>query len=268
MATCINCEKEVIEKFCSHCCQRVGVKRITFREGWNDFWARVYGFDGMFPRTLRDLTVRPGAAARTFIAGNRAKYYGPVGYFFLMITLLYLVSSLLEIPLAELMRSANKNTNFMPAPKEGSGVQKFSEVVLQFISNNLKLVSFLYIPIQAFCSRFIFFRKSNYNYLENTILPFYVQGHIYWLSVLSLVMYKITGAFIPSSIILFVSIILIGYANADFFNYQSKIKAFIKGVGVYILSQFFFILIGIAVVIILITSNPEIYELLKPGNNK
>ena len=268
MAKCINCEKKVAENFCSNCGQRVGVKRITFREGWYDFWARIYGFDGMFPRTLRDLTIRPGAAARTFIAGNRVKYYGPVGYFFLMITLLYLVAAILEIPLTEFMRSSNKSTNFMPTPKEGSGIQKFSEVVIQFVSDNLKFVTFLYIPIQAFCARFIFFRKSNFNYLENTILPFYVQGHIYWLSILSLVMYKVFGAFVPSVMILLGSIILVGYANANFFNYQSRTKAFIKGVGVYILSQLLFIVIAIAAVSILISTNAEIYEMLKPSNNK
>jgi Protein of unknown function (DUF3667) len=96
MNQCINCHAETTGKFCSNCGQRMTVKRITFREGWNDFWARIYGFDGMFPNTLRDLTVRPGKASQLVIDGNRVKYYGPVGYFFLMITLLCLVGSLLD----------------------------------------------------------------------------------------------------------------------------------------------------------------------------
>jgi len=58
---------------------------------YHDFQARIYGLDGMFPRTLRDVTLRPGQASRTFIQGNRVKYYGPVGYFFLMITVLLLL---------------------------------------------------------------------------------------------------------------------------------------------------------------------------------
>ena len=102
---CVNCEQLVENNFCSHCGQRAIVKRITFREGWNDFWARVYGSDGMFPNTLRDLTIRPGKASQLFINGNRTRYYGPVGYFFLMITLLYLVGSLLDVPITEFMKS-------------------------------------------------------------------------------------------------------------------------------------------------------------------
>ena len=268
MAKCINCDQDATDQFCSHCGQRVGVKRITFREGWYDFWARIYGFDGMFPRTLRDLTIRPGVAARTFIAGNRAKYYGPVGYFFLMITLLYLVSSILDVPLIELMKSANKATNFVGTPKAGSGQEKFGEVIMQYISDNLKLVSFLFIPLQAFCSRFIFFRKSGENYFEHTVLPFYIQGNIYWLSILSVILYSIFGFFLPGKISVVVSICYFGYAYADFFGYQSKVKAFLKGIGVYFFSQLLLLTLFSIILLILLKTNPAIYEMLKPSNNR
>lgn len=110
---CINCQQEVSDNYCSHCGQRTHVKRISLREGWNDFWARVYGFDGMFPNTLRDLTLRPGVAARIFISGNRVKYYGPVGYFFLMITVFLLLLDLLNIELADFLKEMG-TTTFQP----------------------------------------------------------------------------------------------------------------------------------------------------------
>jgi hypothetical protein len=103
---CINCSSEVTSIFCPTCGQRQTVKRLSVKEGWNDFWARVYGFDGMFPRTLRDLTIRPGEVSRKYIKGNRVAYYGPVGYFFLMVTLMYIVASVLNIDLVEFMKSA------------------------------------------------------------------------------------------------------------------------------------------------------------------
>src|SRR5688572_4844803 len=98
---CINCSTESDGKYCPTCGQRMTVKRISFREGFYDFGARIYGFDSQFPRTLRDLTIRPGVAAKRFIEGNRAMYYGPVGYYFLMITVMFLVASILGIDFTE-----------------------------------------------------------------------------------------------------------------------------------------------------------------------
>ncbi len=264
---CINCGADSSSKFCPDCGQRTGVKRITFREGWNDFWARVYGFDGMFPNTLRDLTIRPGKASQLFINGNRTRYYGPVGYFFLMITLLYLVGSLLDVPIIEFMKSNSKATNFAPA-KAGSGQEKFGEIIMRFMSDNLKLVSFLFIPLQALSSKYLFFRKSNLNYFEHTILPFYIQGHIYWLSIFSLVLFSLSGTFLNGGISLLIALVYFGYAYADLFSYQSKVKAFFKGIGVYLTAQLLFIILFSIALIILIIVNPSILDLLKPSNNK
>jgi Protein of unknown function (DUF3667) len=264
---CVNCGSAIENKFCSTCGQRTGVKRITLREGWNDFWARVYGFDGMFPNTLRDLTIRPGKASLQFINGNRVKYYGPVGYFFFMITLLYLVGSLLDVSIIEFMKSNSNTTNFAPA-KAGSGQEKFGQAMIQYMSENLKLISFIYIPVQAFVSRFLFFRKSNLNYFEHTILPFYVQGHIYWLSIFSLISYSLFGTFINTGLSMFVSLAYFGYAYADSFSYQSKVKAFFKGIGVYITAMLLLMLVFVIVLVVLIKTNPEIYEMFKPSNNK
>jgi len=267
MNQCINCQAETAGKFCANCGQRTSVKRITFREGWNDFWARIYGFDGMFPNTLRDLTIRPGKASLLFINGNRTKYYGPVGYFFLMITLLYLVSSLLDVPITEFMKSTSKAANLEP-PKAGSGHEKFNEAILQFVSDNLKFVTFLFIPAQAFISRYLFFRKSNLSYIEHTILPFYTQGHVYWVSVFSLIFYKVSGAFFSGVATMVLTIVYVGYAYSNLFDYQSKLKAFFKGIGVWLFSYFLLMIIFIVGMIISLIINPDLFEMLRPSNNR
>jgi hypothetical protein len=227
------------------------VKKLSFREGWNDFWARIYGFDGMFPRTLRDLTIRPGTASRRFINGNRVAYYGPVGYFFLMITLLYLVASLLDINIIDFLKNAS-DSDFQP----------------KLASENLKLVAFIAIPIQAFCARYIFFRRSGLNFIENTVLPFYALGHLYWISIASLFLYALTGGFIPNWLQIGVAMVYFSYAYANLFQDQSRLKAFAKGLGVYLTTQFLFGLLVAMIVILLILINPDVFEMLKPSNNK
>jgi hypothetical protein len=252
--------------FCSTCGQRASVKRITFREGWNDFWARIYGFDGMFAQTLRDLTIRPGAASRRFIDGNRVAYYGPVGYFFLMITLLYLVASLLNINLVDFLKNSG-GVGLQEPPKPGSGQEKLMQSTFQLVSDNLKLISFIVIPIQAFCSRFLFFRKSNLNFTEHTVLPFYGTGHLYWLSIASLFLYSFTGSFLPNWIQIVVPMVYFSYAYSDLFQYQSRLKAILKGFGVYITTQLLFTFFVAIIVILLIVFNPEVNEMVRPSNN-
>jgi hypothetical protein len=63
MTTCINCNANVETPYCPACGQPNPPKKISIKNVWNDFVSRTYGFDGMFPRTIRDLTIRPGAAA-------------------------------------------------------------------------------------------------------------------------------------------------------------------------------------------------------------
>jgi hypothetical protein len=263
---CVNCGADVTSAYCSNCGQRVTVKRLTFREGWNDFWARIYGFDGMFPRTLRDLTIRPGLASKTYLEGNRVKYYAPVGYFFFIITLLYLVASLLNVEMIEYIR-ASSDVGLQESPKPGSGQEKYMQYMLQKMSDNMKLLAFAIIPFQAFCARYIFFKKSGYNFIENMVLPLYMQGHTNWLNILSVITFTITGSFISS---LLLSVVVIGYfcfGYANFMTYQKFWKAFFKGFMVYLTSYIFFIIAIATTVVIIIATDKEVFEMLRPSNN-
>lgn len=268
--TCINCQQEVTGTYCSNCGQRSTVKRISLREGWNDFWSRVYGFDGMFPRTLRDLTLRPGVAARKFIDGNRVQYYGPVGYFFLMVTLFLIVASIIGVDIREFY-SISQST-LAPKPKPGSGQEEFNKMVMDFVADNTRILAFAMIPFNALASRYFLFRKSGLNYLEHTVMPFYLTGHIYWLNIASLVVYKLTSSFALHFIIGPITFFYFAYAYTTFINYQAKWKSFIKGLLVYAIGMFLFIIvisiISIAIVILLAYLNPEAFEMLRPSNNR
>jgi hypothetical protein len=267
MTLCINCNQEINGNYCANCSQRTHVKRITFREGWNDFWARIYGFDGMLPNTLRDLTIRPGKAARLFIGGNRVKYYGPVGYLFLMVTLLILILDLLDIELATFLKNVS-TSRFQPAIKPGSGQEKFTQLIFQFMSDNFKLVAVILIPFQAFFARFIFFKKSSLNYVEHAVLPFYLQGHIQWISIFSVLSYKFTGVFFNSFLVSTIQTVFFCYAYSNFIDYQPQWKSFLKGLGIYYLSLVLFIFIFMLALFAIVYFSPEMFNLLKPSNNK
>jgi hypothetical protein len=264
---CVNCGTEATNTYCGNCGQRMTVKRLSLTEGFSDFTARIYGFDGMFPRTLRDLTLHPGEASRRYIEGNRAAYYGPVGYFFLMITLMYLVASLLDIDIKEFLKHGS-DLGLQPTPKQGSGQEQYMQSTFGLVSDNLKLIAFSIVPIQAFCSRYLFFRKSGLNFIEHTVLPLYALGHLYWISIASLITYSLIGVFFPGWTQIGIGMLYFSYAYADLFKYQSKVKSFFKGLGVYLTTQLLYILIVAIIVLVVIFLNPEVFEMLKPSNNR
>ncbi len=262
---CINCGAEIHSKYCSECGQRTSVKRITFKEGWYDFWARIYGFDGLFPRTLRDLTLRPGVATRAFISGNRTLYYGPVGYFFLMITVVLLFMSLLDVDLMVFLKSGHGISPLHP--KVNSDNSTVVSRILGFVSNNIKIISFLIIPFQAFCARFIFFRKRGFNFIEHFVLPFYILGHLYWITLLVVLNYKFLGDAIPNTVWIVTSMLFFGYAYSNFIGDQPFWKTFLKGVGILITAQILFIVLVTVFILLLAIINPDFYQLMKPSNN-
>jgi hypothetical protein len=261
---CINCGRALESNFCPDCGQRARVKRISFKEGWFDFWSRVYGFDGMFPRTLRDLTIHPGHVARKFIAGNRISYYGPVGYFFLMITVCLLIFSIMNLDFVEYAKGMQSRF-----PVQGSS--KLSRDLMQFVSDNLKIFAFMTIPFQALSAKFVFFRKSNYNFIEHSVLPFYAMGHIYWLVILLGIILKVTGVSLAGFSIV-ITMLYFGYAYSGFIDGKSKTASFLRGLGTYLLGQLLFTLAGISLALLaaylLSVFAPDIYESIKPSNNQ
>lgn len=264
---CVNCGADVTSTYCSNCGQRSTVKRLSFREGWNDFWARIYGLDGMFPRTLRDLTFKPGMVSRSFLAGNRVRYYAPVGYFFFIITLLYLVASMLGIEMREYVQ-ASSDIGLQEKPKPGSGQEKYMQYMWQKMSDNMKLLVFTIIPFQAFFARFVFFRKSGYNFIEHMVLPLYMQGHTNWLNILSVVFFYFSGSFISPLLSGIIVVFYFCYGYANLIDYQKPWKAFLKAFLLYITSYLFFIIAVSILVAIVVFADKDVQEMLKPSNNQ
>lgn len=260
--TCINCRQEVTGKFCPNCGQRTNVKRITFREGWNDFWSRVYGFDGMFPRTIRDLTLRPGVVARQYINGNRVLYYGPVGYFFLMLTLYILVISFLQIDMNEMAKAVNPYAEI----KEGSGQEQFNRGLMGWIKDNQRIVSFIFVPFYVFGAA-LFLRKSKFNLLEHSILVFYTQGHFQWISITFLFLFKFTGHYFNIFMFAVTSAIYYAWACTQLYQAYRPGWAFVRGVLVQLFFWLSLFLFTAVVMIIAFMLNPDLMEMIRPSNN-
>ncbi len=262
MTTCPNCQAEAVTSFCPQCGQRLGVKRITLRDTIRDSWTQVVGFDGFFLRTIRDLTLRPGQVARSYINGIRVRYFGPVAYFFFMITLLLLWLSLLGLDFAELIRSKQETLSLPNNNARGM------ELITQWIGDNIKWVLFLAVPFQATAARAFLFRKSGFNFVEHMVPLFYVSGHLFWITMMVFTYQKFTGT-IP---VIFVSVISMGYFGymySSLMQYQSRVKAFVKGIGVYLGGQMLFAvtltIVAVIALIVVTLINPDLLDNIRPG---
>ena len=100
------------------------------------------------------------------------------------------------------------------------------------------------------------------------VLPFFVQGHVYWISIFSLILYAVSGHFLFTWIQLLITIIFTSYAYANLFAEQGKIKSFLKGFGVYVVTYMFVAFLAIGFLVLLIAFNSDIFEMLKPSNNR
>jgi hypothetical protein len=257
-STCPNCEKEAIGTYCHHCGQKQGVQRLTWRYLLEDLQQRLFGFDNNYLRTIRDLTIRPGNVVHTIIDGVRVKYVGPIGYYFVMLTIYVLLMSFLEIDFGEMSKGlvAEANTEFE---------QKFQDSLFSSIFSNFRVTSFVMAPFFIF-GVWLVFRKKKYNFLETSVLYFYGQGHTMILSMIVLVIYyfsedlNLTTYLLPVSLLYFAFVCASFYSGNAIWNFIKAILGFLLG---YIILMFVFA-IGMIIYILL---NPEILEQMgKPAS--
>ena len=85
--TCLNCNAEVNENYCSHCGQKVEVKRLT----WHILGEEIFHFfthiEKGFLTTTIQLVTHPGRLCKSYLDGKRKAYHKPVSFLLIWITL-------------------------------------------------------------------------------------------------------------------------------------------------------------------------------------
>ena len=142
------------------------------------------------------------------------------------------------------------------------------QTIVGFISDNIKLISFLAIPLEAFCSRFIFFMRSGFNFLENMVLPFYLRGHLYWVSIVAFLIYVFPNNTVFYTAVSAITLLYFGFGYSSSIDYQPEWKTFLKGVGIVEMGQIISMTIAFAIVFVAIALSPELLEMVRPFNNR
>ena len=65
--------------------------RLETRELLKSLVHALLDVESALPRTVKDMTLRPGPAVRDYVAGMRRRYVGPAQYFVTALAVLFLV---------------------------------------------------------------------------------------------------------------------------------------------------------------------------------
>ena len=138
--TCVTCGASRSGPFCPQCGQRELSGRHTLRGFIAGALRRALGEEGAL-RTARELTTKPGAVIRNYLAGRTVHYVNPITYFLLAAAVFTIVGRVVA---------------------GASGAPESD-----------KIFAFLIIPFVAGASR-VFHWRGSYNYAEHLIPVLYL----------------------------------------------------------------------------------------------
>lgn len=109
-AHCLNCETELLGRFCHRCGQLRDARIRPLRALLSDVASESLSLDTRLFRTLRALLTRPGRLTDEYIAGHRAPYVTPFRLYLAISVIYFLVIAL-----------AGSGSFFFFVPSEGDG---------------------------------------------------------------------------------------------------------------------------------------------------
>lgn len=178
---CPNCNHIIKENYCPRCGE-MKFCRITMKDVVSDFFSNLVNVEGPVLNTIKDLTLRPGAMIRDYLNGQRKKYYKPFQYYILAATLFFLFFYLWGNDMMEMFSDLGAEYNNMATTEQMNQTQqKFTE----FQNENMRLFTFLQVPIYALLIWLFFSKKSGYSFTESMVVSLYIEAQTLVISIIS-----------------------------------------------------------------------------------
>lgn len=253
MKTCIQCGASTEEKFCSNCGQKQDITRLTIKSFFSDFFSRIYGLDGAFPRTVVGLFKNPGTVVLEYIKGIRGKYVGPVGYYFLMFTILLIIINVLGFEVADYFPKTEDISDSIieeTGNKQSEAAKALGREIKEKVYNNIQYISFLLAPFLGLWGS-VWFRKSKFNLLESIVFAFFVLGQAIIFNMIGFFVFAATG-YKNLIVVNFIEMIYCTTAISLFYTSKISIKSIMRSLAAFILSYLSFILFTIISITILV----------------
>lgn len=158
---CLNCGKELADKFCSGCGQKADTHRISLKNFiLHDLLHGAFHIERGMLFTAKQALLRPGKAALDYISGKRKRYYNVFLLILITIGFMLFFRHLYEELVISLGRKWVEN------PPD---LNEASKTIDEIISQKSKLLIFLFVPFSALNS-LLLFRRKKLNLSEHSII--------------------------------------------------------------------------------------------------
>jgi hypothetical protein len=156
---CLNCEKELIDKYCYGCGQKADTHRITLKHFiFHDVMHGTFHFEKGMLFTAKQALTRPGKAALDYISGKRIRFYNVFYQILITIGLIIFLHHFYEV-----LDPVQDEVVVQPKLNEAS------KAMNEIFDQKSKLIIFLFVPLAALNS-FILFRRKKLNLSEHAII--------------------------------------------------------------------------------------------------
>ncbi len=224
---CLNCGKELEDKFCSRCGQKSDTHRISFKNFiLHDVLHGTFHLDKGILFTAKEALIRPGNAALDYISGKRKRYYNVFYLILIAAGLMLFVRHFYEELLIVQGRKLVEN------PPQ---LNEASQIIDNILSQKGKIIIFLFVPFAALNS-YILFRRKNLNLSEHFIIAGMILLGIILLSTLGNVLFYFDLLFefndfvantISISIMMLIFFYIVhGYSNGFGLDYSNRQTAY------------------------------------------
>lgn len=161
---CKNCGKTVSGKYCEECGQSATTGRIGLHYIFHELQHSILHVDKGILYTVRALVTEPGSFLKGYLAGRRINHFKPFSFVIIWAAVYAFFIHFLEIyPEANIFEYRD------------SDAEEMNKIALNWLYSHYSLVMFLALPASAL-STYLFFLKSNYNYMEHMVINAYISG--------------------------------------------------------------------------------------------
>jgi len=163
---CLNCEAVVPGHFCGHCGQEAHTHRFTLGHFLHEVPHTILHVDKGLFYTAKEMTLRPAATLRHFLAGQRIRHYKPVAYVLLMAGLSTFLFAVLHL------RTYNAND-----PSLGPAGRQMQEYISTASGKQLNWFMVGALPLTSLLV-WALLRRARFNYAECLVINAYLTGTV------------------------------------------------------------------------------------------
>ena len=163
-AVCLNCEAPVPGHFCGHCGQEAHTHRFTLGHFLHEIPHTILHVDKGLFYTAKEMTLRPAATLRHFLAGQRIRHFKPVAYVLLLAGLSSFLYAVLHL-----------HTYHPNEPSLGPAGREMQEYISQGSGKYMSWFMVGSLPLTALLT-WALLRRARFNYAECLVINAYILG--------------------------------------------------------------------------------------------